>query len=122
MLGNLQQAARVCVQDPKGTSVRQPDASRLTNLEELLLLEARRYVHADEGTIRCRGAHGPHSQLILYNAASLASTLAAMGSTYPGNEGRWRQIAVERVEHHIAQRDGKMARAKEIEAKWAADE
>jgi hypothetical protein len=37
--------------DPERTLVRQPNTSRLLNLEEWLLLEARRYVHADEGTL-----------------------------------------------------------------------
>jgi hypothetical protein len=86
------------------------------------ILRAMHNLRTRDWDIWQREAHGPHSELILYNAASLASTQAAMGSTYPGHEGRWRQIAVERVEHHIAQRDGKLARAEEIEAKWAAEE
>ena len=36
---------------PERTLIRQPNTSRLLNLEEWLLLEARRYVHADEGTL-----------------------------------------------------------------------
>ena len=42
--------------EPERTLVRQSNTSHLINLEEWLLLEARRYVHADEGTVRCRGA------------------------------------------------------------------
>ena len=46
-------AGRLCrtLTDPERTLVRQPNTSRLLNLEEWLLLEARQYVHADEGTL-----------------------------------------------------------------------